>query len=57
MYIGTLIEDLFQAVERAEKAAATLSRAAKAPKTPGEAVLVGVGLSADQYQNQDSETE
>jgi hypothetical protein len=55
MYTGTLIDDLFQAVERAEKAAAKLS---VAPETLlEEAVPAGIGSLAVQYRKPDSETE
>jgi hypothetical protein len=52
MYIGTLIEDFFQAVERAEKAVAKLP---VGPETLEEAAIGGT--SADQYQKRDSEAE
>jgi len=54
MRTGTLIDDLFQAVERAEKAAA---QPRSAPENGEEVILVSTGASADQYSKQDSEAE
>jgi hypothetical protein len=54
MYTGTLIDDLFEAVERAEKAAAQLRRASQEVE---EAILVSTGASTDPYRKLSSETE
>jgi hypothetical protein len=53
MYTGTLIDDLFEAVERAEKSAAK----PHASQEIEETVLMTTGTSADQYRKLDSETE
>lgn len=50
---GTLIDDLFAAVEKAEKAASQLPHASH---TEEEAVLAGAGGSAGPHRSRDSET-
>jgi len=54
MHTGTLIDDLFQAVEKAEKDAARLWRASQDAE---KAILSGTGVPADEHSKRDSEAE
>lgn len=53
MYTGALIDDLFEAVERAEKSAAKRHASPEIEET----VLMTTGTSADRYQEINLETE
>lgn len=54
MYTGRLIDDLFEAVERAEKAAAKISYKSQDVE---EAIALSTIASPDQYREFSSETE
>jgi hypothetical protein len=54
MYTGMLIDELFEALERAEKAAAKLLHC---PQEIEQPVLVSTGTAAEQSRKLNSETE
>jgi hypothetical protein len=56
MYTGTLIDDLFEAVDRAEKAAAKLPHLSESIEEE-DASLVGAGASAQQSRKFSSQAE